>query len=111
MCSFTAGGLAVDIDDSSICITNEGITKKFVNSVQQITFSAEQALKNERNVLYITERAVFKLIEGGLKLIEIAPGVDLDKDILNQMEFAPIISDNLKQMDCRIFSNCKMNIA
>ena len=78
--------------------------------MQQITFSAKQALKNHQEILYVTERAVFKLVEGGIELIEIAPGVDLQKDILSQMDFMPKISTNLKLMDERIFKEEKMNL-
>ena len=62
-------------------------------------------------MLYVTERAVFKLVKGGLQLIEIAPGVDLEKDILGQMEFTPIIKeDELKVMDARLFTDELINL-
>jgi len=68
------------------------------------------ASANKQKVWYVTERAVFELAENGLKLIEIAPGVDLQKDVLDQMEFKPLISDDLKEMDSRIFQEPLMNI-
>ncbi len=110
MGTFTAGKLKEEIKDGKLNIINEGNTKKFVKKVQQITFSAKNAIKNNQEILYITERAVFKLTPKGLELIEIAPGVDLEKDILNEMDFKPQISPNLKEMDSRIFKEEKMNL-
>ena len=110
MGTFTAGGLKEEIKDAKLNIIKEGKTQKFVTKVQQITFSAKNAIKNNQEILYITERAVFKLTSQGLELIEIAPGVDLERDILNQMAFKPIISPNLKEMDSKIFKNQKMNL-
>ena len=101
--TFTAGGLKETIGDGKLTIVQEGRQKKFIDKVQQITFSGEYGAEVGQNVLYVTERAVFKLVEGGLKLIEIAPGVDLQKDILDQMEFEPIVED-YKLMDERLFS-------
>ena len=100
--TFTAGGLKETIGDGKLTILQEGRQKKFIDKVQQITFSGEYGAEIGQNVLYVTERVVFKLVEGGLKLIEIAPGVDLQKDILDQMEFTPIVED-YKLMDERLF--------
>ena len=110
MGTFTTNKLKEEIKDNKIIIQNEGENKKFVQKVQQITFSAKNAIKNKQDILYVTERAVFKLTEKGPELIEIAPGIDLEKDILNQMEFKPQISPNLKEMDKRIFKEEKMNL-
>ena len=74
----------------------------------QVSFSGKYATHTGQDVLYITERAVFKLIEGGLELIELAPGVDLQKDILDQMEFKPAVSPNLKTMEACIFNEANM---
>ena len=102
--SFTAKGLQIETREGSLKIVNDGKVKKFVNAVEQITFSGEYAIGTGQKVLYITERAVFQLTESGVELIEIAPGVDLEKDILSQMEFAPICNTP-KLMDASIFTN------
>jgi propionate CoA-transferase len=78
-------------------------SKKFIDHVEQITFSGKYAAKTRQPVFYVTERAVFTLEDGEMTLIEIAPGIDLENDILKQMEFRPKISDNLKTMDSGIF--------
>ncbi len=110
MGTFTASNLKESIIDEKLIINNEGEKIKFVNKVEQITFSGKNALKNNLEIMYVTERAVFKLTKGGLELIEIAPGIDLQQDILNKMEFKPIISSKLKLMDKRIFKDEKMNL-
>ncbi|MBQ8663448.1 MAG: 3-oxoacid CoA-transferase [Eubacterium sp.] len=104
MGTFTAGKAEYEIKDGEIHIVKDGTGIKFVDQVEQITFSAKYARNNDQQVCYITERAVFELTEEGFLLTEIAPGVDLQKDILDKMEFAPVISSNLKTMDAQIFS-------
>lgn len=106
--SFTSGGLKEKVENNELKIIEEGKIIKFKKKVDQITFSAKEAIKNNQKILYITERAVFELTENGVTLIEIAPGVDLKKDILENMEFKPVISKNLKVMDEKIFKNEKM---
>lgn len=91
------------VANGRLIIEKEGNAKKFVRRVGQISFSGEVALNSGKQVLYITERAVFRLSRAGLELIEIAPGIDLERDILAWMEFQPIISPALKQMDSAIF--------
>ncbi|MGL5624087.1 acyl CoA:acetate/3-ketoacid CoA transferase [Cetobacterium sp.] len=109
--TFTAGGLKVQVTENGINILNEGKSKKFIEAVEQITFSSKTANLNNQPVFYVTERAVFKLSKDGLELIEIAPGIDLEKDIINNMEFRPIISENLKVMDKKIFQdNFKLDL-
>ena len=88
--------------DTGLDIVSDGGIK-FVKKVQQITFSGAQAVKSGQKVLYITERAVFRLTPEGLELIEIAEGVDLEKDVFGKMEFRPRVSPNLKKMDPRLF--------
>lgn len=109
--TFTAGGLKTEIKDGKLNILQEGKIHKFVRDVEQITFSGKIATENNKYTLYITERAVFKLIDGFVELIEIAPGVDLEKDILAHMDFLPIVSKNLKTMDDRIFKDIVMNLS
>ncbi|MDR0365841.1 MAG: hypothetical protein LBH68_03295 [Bifidobacteriaceae bacterium] len=107
---FTAGGNRYRVADGKLEILQEGKHKKFKNQVEQITFSGEYGAQTGKEVWYITERAVFKLVPGGIELIEIAPGVDLQKDILDQMEFEPQISPDLKEMDPRIFTDAVMGL-
>ena len=101
--SFTAGGLKVETENGRLKIIQDGKHKKFLKQIDQITFSESFSRSIDQEVLFITERAVFRLGEGNLILEEIAPGIDLEKDILAHMEFRPIISENLKEMDSRIF--------
>jgi propionate CoA-transferase len=108
--TFTAGGLKINITDGKLFIENEGKSKKFIKNVEQITFSGDYARDVNQQVLYITERAVFRLTEVGVELVEIAPGVELKKDILDQMDFEPIMPTELKIMDKRIFEEKLMNL-
>jgi len=89
--TFTSGGLKVEVRDGALRIKTEGKYRKFVDKVEQITFSGDRASREGRNVLYVTERCVFKLGEKGLELTEVAPGIDVDKDILALMPFEPAI--------------------
>lgn len=108
--TFTAGNLSVKVEDGKLKILTDGKFKKIINNVEQITFSGEYASSVGQEVLYITERAVFKLTETGIMLTEIAPGIDLEKDVLNKMDFVPRIAPDLKFMDSRIFESDKMGI-
>ena len=108
--TFTAVGLKVSIRDGSLHIDQEGREQKFLKAVEQITFSGEYARQNKRFVLYITERCVFRLGPKGMELIEIAPGIDIDKHILPHMGFRPIIDNPPKLMEKRIFCDALMNL-
>lgn len=108
--TFTAGNLEVAVNAGKLSILEDGKSVKFVEEVEHRTFSGPQASKWGKTVLYITERCVFKLTADGLELTEIAPGVDLQKDILDKMNFKPIIHGTPKLMDARIFSEEAMNI-
>lgn len=109
--TFTAGGLEVSVDNGKLVINTEGKVKKFVDAVEHKTFSGEYAVEVGQPVMYITERAVFELTKEGLVLTEIAPGVDLQKDILDLMEFKPVIKGQPKLMDSRIFQDKPMGIS
>jgi propionate CoA-transferase len=110
--SFTAKGLKVAASDGNLNIESEGQVKKFVSAVFEKTFSGDEAVRRGQTVFYVTERAVFRRWSESdtIELIEIAPGVDLQKDILDQMEFTPAVSSDLKTMDPRIFKNEKMGV-
>lgn len=101
-CGSLVGKAKVKVGDGKIEILEEGTIRKFVKEVEQITFSGQYAGDNQE-VLYVTERAVFKLINKKVTLIEIAPGLDLEKDVLSQMDFRPEIAEDLKVMDEGIF--------
>jgi len=100
---FTAAGLKASVKDGKLRIDQEGREKKFVRQVEQKTFSGKLAAMKKQSVLYITERCVFSLCEEGLELIEIAPGIDLETQILPLMGFKPIMRKPPKLMDARIF--------
>ena len=107
--TFTAGGLKINWPDGQTRIIDEGRFPKFVSALQQVSYSGRYAAEMGQEVLFITERAVFQREPNGLVLIEIAPGIDLDRDILALMDFQPVISPQLKEMDNRIFSPEKMD--
>ena len=109
--TFTASGLKVKAADGKLEILEEGKITKLKKDVEEITFSAEYAVETGQDVSYITERAVFRAESEGFTLVEIAPGLDLEKDILAHMEFKPRISPNLKTMDERIFKDEKMGLS
>lgn len=111
MATFTAKGLDVGFEGGKVNIIQEGAQKKFVKKVQQITFSGRYAIESGQEVYYVTERGVFRLTPEGLELFEIAPGVDLEKDILANMEFTPKIAADLKVMDQRLFLEEKMGLS
>ena len=97
--------------DGKLAITQEGKSKKFIKEVEQITFSGTYAAKVGQPVMYITERAVFELRPDGVYLTEIAPGIDLQTQILDLMDFAPKMDGEPKLMDERIFKDEIMGLA
>jgi propionate CoA-transferase len=103
-------GLVVGVDDGRLTILKEGKSRKFVPEVEHRTFSGAYAWKRKQPVTYVTERCVFRLGEQGLELIEIAPGIDLERDILAQMDFRPIVSEELRIMDDAIFRDAPMGL-
>lgn len=108
--SFMGGKSDIIISDNKIRISHEGTIPKFIENVFKIVFSGHQAIKYGQEIMYITERAVFRLNERGLVLEEIAPGIDLNKDIISNMSFEPILGNSIKEMDKRIFNDRKMQI-
>lgn len=108
--TFTAGGLDVSASDGRLTIHQEGRAQKFVERVQQITFAGAYARENGRHVTYVTERCVLQLRPDGLALTEVAPGVDLERDVLARMAFRPIV-DGVREMDSRLFGEAPMNLA
>ncbi|MBF0468524.1 MAG: acyl CoA:acetate/3-ketoacid CoA transferase [Desulfamplus sp.] len=101
--TFTAGGLKISIENGKLSIDQEGKSRKFIDHVEHVTFSGKYAVSKGQPVLYITERCVFRLTQEGMELIEIAPGIDLEKDILANMDFKPVIPSSPVLMDQRIF--------
>ncbi len=108
--TLTAGGLEVAVENGKLIIVKEGKVKKYVPNVEQISFSGPTAVKEGQEILYITERAIFKLTAEGPMLIEIAPGIDLQTQVLDQMAFQVKVSPDLKLMDARIFVNAAMGL-
>ena len=108
--TFTTGKSELHIAAGKLVIDKEGSSKKCIQEVEHRTFSGEQALKVKQDVIYVTERCVFRLDEKGVTLVEIAPGVNLEKDILSQMDFAPVIPKDVELMDARIFADMPMGL-
>jgi len=109
--TFTAGKLQLEVADGEVRITREGRSHKLVSMVEHRTFSGEYAARRGQQALYITERCVFQLGPNGLELIEIAPGIDLERDLLAQMDFRPVIARPPRLMDARIFRPEPMDLA
>ena len=109
MGTFSAGDLKASVSNGLLEIIMEGKTPKFLGeTVEHVTFSGTYANQRSQSVFYITERCVFRLLTEGLELIEVAPGIDLQKNILDQMGFQPRLSPSIKLMDPRIFRDEKM---
>jgi propionate CoA-transferase len=107
--TFMAGKPEFAFDGTGLQILREGDTSKFVEGVGQVTFAAQRALKNRVEVLYVTERAVFRLGEDGIELAEVAPGLDLERDVLRHMKFA-ITADGVEPMRPEIFAEKPMGL-
>lgn len=101
--TFTYGGLNVEVGNGKLRIVTEGKLKKFVNQVQGIFYAGKYAKPKGQKIMYFTERAVFELRDDEVTLLEVAPGIDIEGDILGQMEFKPVIAKDLKEMDPAIF--------
>lgn len=101
--TFSADGLEIEVGHGRLAIRREGRSQKFGARVQQITFAGRQAAARGQRVLYVTERCVFELTPRGLRLAEVAPGIDLERDILERIAFKPIIDPRPRPMDARLF--------
>lgn len=101
-CGTFVGKAQYAVGDGNLTILQEGSIKKFLKNVEQITFAGQYA-KQGQEILYVTERCVFKLINGKMTITEIAPGIELEKDILAHMDFMPEVAADLKQMDAGLF--------
>lgn len=110
MLNFTSGKSDIEVRDGRLVIREDGTGNKFVENVSQITFSGPYAVRAHQQVSFITERAVFRLTEEGLCLTEVAPGTDLEKDILGKMGFRPLVSESLREMDPRLFTGEVMGL-
>ena len=108
--TFTSGGLRVEIKDGQLKILQEGKYGKFLSRVEQITYSGEFGLLKNQYILYVTERCVFLLTRDGLQLIEIAPGIEIERDVIAHMGFRPGISQDLSYMEDRIFTESSMGL-
>lgn len=108
--TFTAGKQEIGLRDNGLVIHKQGPQKKFLEELEAVTFSGREALRKGQTVLYITERAVFQLERQGITLIEIAHGVDLQRDILDQMDFIPVMAEHVRYMDPRLFRDGPMGL-
>ncbi|GLZ84874.1 acyl CoA:acetate/3-ketoacid CoA transferase [Metapseudomonas resinovorans] len=107
--TFSAGTQDIRIEDGALRIVQDGEVRKFVGEVEHRTFAGRLAAKSGKPVLYVTERCVFRLTPEGLELIEIAPGVELERDILQRMDFRPIVREP-KLMDARLFREARIGL-
>ena len=103
--TFTGKGLECSFEGGKVTILKEGALIKFVNRLQQVSYNGVIARNKGQKMHYVTERAVFELTPEGLMLTEIAEGIDLQTQILDLMEFKPLISKDLKKIDPRIYSD------
>jgi acyl CoA:acetate/3-ketoacid CoA transferase len=106
--AFTAGLSRIEVEGGRLNIVEDGGIPKFVRQLYKSLFSAREATKRGKEVLYITERAVFRLTSSGLTLEELAPGADLERDVLGKMEFGVEVNPKLEEMDSRLFANGRM---
>lgn len=107
----TAGGLEVAIEDGRLRIVKEGKIRKFVPTVEQVTFSGRMATKRKQHVLYVTERCVLRLEPAGLIVTELAPGIDLDRDVLGQADIPLRVAPDVRVMDRRLFDPAPFGLA
>ena len=108
--TFGAGKLRIAVADGRLKIVEEAKSRKFVEAVEHVTFSGAYATARGQHVLYVTERCVFALRPNGLELTEVAPGIDIERDILALMDFTPSIPRDPALMDARIFREGVMDL-
>ena len=108
--SFTAGGSKIEADPPGIRIIDDGKIQKFVSTAYKTFFSGKEAMREAKEVLYVTERTVLQLTPDGVTIQEIAPGADLERDVLQKMGFEPKVSPHLTEMDKRLFAKEKMHV-
>jgi len=108
---FAAGELQVEVKEGKLLIVKEGKVQKFVEKPLRSFFSGNQALRFGKEVLYMTERAVFRLTPEGLELIEVAPGIDIERDVISKMGFRPRVSASVQEMDQRLFGQAPLGLA
>jgi propionate CoA-transferase len=108
--AFTAGGLRIRCDDGRLRIIEEGRSRKFVGEVEQICYNGAFARAERRDAVFVTERAVFRVGPKGLELFEIAPGIDVERDVMANMAFRPAVASDLREMDARLFSPQPMGL-
>ena len=108
--TFTTAGSRIDVRDGKLCIDKEGKVHKFVNEVEHVTFSGPRARQTGQEVVVVTERCVLRLEKDGWCVTEIAPGVELERDVLEQCDFPLAVADDLRVMDARLFRSELMQL-
>ena len=109
--TLTAQGLELDISSEGVRVIHEGSLPKFVPEVRQISFNGRLARQRGQQIRYVTDRAVFALEDDGLVLIEVAPGIDVERDVLGRMGFRPRVADDLRTTDSRVYASGPMGLA
>jgi len=99
---FTAGA-KLEVHDGAVTIAKEGKVKKLVEAVEQISFSGPRAVDQGQEIVYVTERCVMRLEKNGVTVTELAPGVDLERDVLAQAEFPLRVANDVRKMDLVLF--------
>ena len=109
--TLTAQGLELAITPSGVRVVSEGSLPKFVPQVREISFNGTLARERGQQVRYVTDRAVFALEDDGLVLIEVAPGIDVERDVLGRMGFRPRVAGDLRTTDLRVYAGGPMGLA
>ena len=108
--TFTAGGFEAEVTGGELAIRREGAHNKVIERVEQVTFNGRRAAEQGQRVWYVTERAVFRATPTGLALVEVAPGIDVEADVLAHMDFEPVMDDEPRPMDPRLFRDAQMGL-